>query len=378
MPPTNQFDPYLATSFSTATSSGVNNSPALFDTQCTSFGFPTTAVTSAGATHANAFMPSPPQPQPQPATFLPPQQQQSSSSSTTTTSHTLASGSSPATSIQYSPVLFDQQLAACMDGSANKLMSTSVDDYAHSESGLSVDSCVYGRSHGSSPLAGPVASPFSLPQSHHHHHHQHQVPPPPPPPTNLSPTIPYHHHQPHHNHHGYHPYMYPGIVTGRTTEPVVQSSKRGDLRSPAMCSPAQQAQPYYHQQPTMHCQPYKRRSSAATSRSSSPTSTIHSDGGMPQNMMATFNTKVSSSTPKRYKCAVCFKKFTRPSSLTTHMYSHTGEKPFKCPVDGCGRHFSVVSNLRRHAKIHNNHPISNNNNSSSSTISSPASSSCSP
>ena len=91
-----------------------------------------------------------------------------------------------------------------------------------------------------------------------------------------------------------------------------------------MCSPAQQAQPYYHQQPTMHCQPYKRRSSATTSRSSSPTSTIH-DGGMPQNMMATFNTKVSSSTPKRYKCAVCFKKFTRPSSLTTHMYSHTGE-----------------------------------------------------
>lgn len=46
---------------------------------------------------------------------------------------------------------------------------------------------------------------------------------------------------------------------------------------------------------------------------------------LPQNMMATFNTKASSSTPKRYKCTVCFKKFTRPSSLTTHMYSHTGE-----------------------------------------------------
>ncbi|KAI9498369.1 hypothetical protein BDB00DRAFT_754959 [Zychaea mexicana] len=90
--------------------------------------------------------------------------------------------------------------------------------------------------------------------------------------------------------------------------------------------------------------------------------------------MATFNTKVSSSTPKRYKCAVCYKKFTRPSSLTTHMYSHTGEKPFKCPVDGCGRHFSVVSNLRRHAKIHsnNNNPIT-----PSSSSSSPSSSSCS-
>ena len=34
------------------------------------------------------------------------------------------------------------------------------------------------------------------------------------------------------------------------------------------------------------------------------------------------------------------------------MYSHTGEKPFECNVDGCGRHFSVVSNLRRHQKVH--------------------------
>jgi uncharacterized Zn-finger protein len=34
------------------------------------------------------------------------------------------------------------------------------------------------------------------------------------------------------------------------------------------------------------------------------------------------------------------------------MYSHTGEKPFACDVEGCGRHFSVVSNLRRHKKVH--------------------------
>ncbi|CAO3590231.1 unnamed protein product [Absidia cylindrospora] len=57
-------------------------------------------------------------------------------------------------------------------------------------------------------------------------------------------------------------------------------------------------------------------------------------------------------TPRRYKCTVCVKRFTRPSSLATHMHSHTGEKPYKCLMDGCGRRFSVVSNLRRHAKIH--------------------------
>ncbi|RUS28776.1 hypothetical protein BC938DRAFT_481461 [Jimgerdemannia flammicorona] len=45
-------------------------------------------------------------------------------------------------------------------------------------------------------------------------------------------------------------------------------------------------------------------------------------------MMSTFSAKVVTSTPKRYKCQVCNKRFTRPSSLATHMYSHTGEVMF--------------------------------------------------
>lgn len=72
----------------------------------------------------------------------------------------------------------------------------------------------------------------------------------------------------------------------------------------------------------------------------------------PQSMMGQFSSKMSGNTQKKHKCKVCDKRFTRPSSLQTHMYSHTGEKPFACDVPGCGRHFSVVSNLRRHKKVH--------------------------
>ncbi|KAI8064962.1 hypothetical protein BDF21DRAFT_308284, partial [Thamnidium elegans] len=54
----------------------------------------------------------------------------------------------------------------------------------------------------------------------------------------------------------------------------------------------------------------------------------------------------------RYKCSQCLKTFSRPSSLRIHILSHTGEKPHVCPQVGCGRRFSVQSNMRRHLKVH--------------------------
>ncbi|KAL8839657.1 MAG: hypothetical protein Q9170_001663 [Blastenia crenularia] len=52
----------------------------------------------------------------------------------------------------------------------------------------------------------------------------------------------------------------------------------------------------------------------------------------------------------RYVCQTCSKAFSRPSSLRIHSYSHTGEKPFKCPYPGCGKAFSVRSNMKRHER----------------------------
>ncbi|KAJ7599056.1 hypothetical protein C8J56DRAFT_915760 [Mycena floridula] len=53
---------------------------------------------------------------------------------------------------------------------------------------------------------------------------------------------------------------------------------------------------------------------------------------------------------KPHCCEICSKSFARPSGLQTHMNTHNNIRPFKCPMPGCKRSFTVRSNAKRHLK----------------------------
>ena len=55
---------------------------------------------------------------------------------------------------------------------------------------------------------------------------------------------------------------------------------------------------------------------------------------------------------KQYICVICYKKFALGQYLKEHTYIHTGQKPFKCPYEGCTKAFRQAGKLSLHKKLH--------------------------
>lgn len=55
---------------------------------------------------------------------------------------------------------------------------------------------------------------------------------------------------------------------------------------------------------------------------------------------------------RRFVCNFCNSKFGRRSTLVAHIRTHTGEKNFKCKIEGCNKKFAEKGNMEMHYRRH--------------------------
>lgn len=147
-------------------------------------------------------------------------------------------------------------------------------------------------------------------------------------------------------------------ASSSTHQPTIRGHASSDVQLPKDATGV--TRPYYSETGQSYMQPNPPMTmgglSPSSSRSTSSTH-IESNSGYYPVPQPSLGQTSSGSTSRdtsnfKYGCDVCGKRFKHPSGLRIHSTSHTGEKPYVCPEEGCGKSFSVRSNLRRHFLLH--------------------------
>lgn len=162
------------------------------------------------------------------------------------------------------------------------------------------------------------------------------------------------------------PSSHPGVMAPQPSQSPYQNSSFAEPSSPANASHTYPSstgsvtQPMYYQRPLPSgfppsTPPGSVNTSSPTGREAPLLDTSDRNQWQSQHQHHHYiahssATQFPSQHQDRYVCQICNKAFSRPSSLRIHSHSHTGEKPFHCPHKGCGKSFSVRSNMKRHER----------------------------
>jgi len=198
---------------------------------------------------------------------------------------------------------------------------------------------------GPGPIRGQVSGGLEPPRHHGSGAQYHGSPLAAHAPHQRHPSHGHPHHPP--SHRGHQPYP-PSMQHAQNSHPYQQQHHHPSHPHQAHVHPSQHHPVHHQRAPPQTVMPYQDNSMGSNGNRTTPARR----GPYLSRQRALLAGLDSTSPSSRYQCQYCHKQFSRPSSLRIHTYSHTGERPFKCSEEGCGRQFSVQSNMRRHLRVH--------------------------